>query len=399
MTTMSATRRCMSALAALVVVGTAPLVSCEHLERQCSPSIEWRLGRSAQSRPHICRRSLVLRGGATSFKSSKDLKSFEYREAIKWTIITMLAAIAFGVGIIPFKGVDASMDYFTGFIIEKVLSVDNLFVFVMLFDYFRTPEEYQRRVLTIGIMSAVILRGIMIGVGVTLVQRFRPVLLVFAGILVVSSMKVHVGCGPTAWPLLISVRSVHADGEGSSQRGQRRGGPRGQRRRGASRQVRESHDQVRRQQVLHRPQREEVRMHPGAAARASFSPGHPKCRYATPMLMVLLCIELSDIVFAVDSIPAIVGITQDSFIVYTSNIFAILGLRNLYVILAKAVKELIYLKAAVAVILGFVGAKMVLEFVHVHISSAQSLAVVASLLCVGVVASLRHRASLEARRT
>lgn len=147
-------------------------------------------------------RVLALRGGgrkrraiepiiAPVVASSDTSSADEYREAIKWTIITMTAAIAFGFGLIPFKGKHAAMDYFTGFLIEKILSVDNLFVFVMLFDYFKTPEEYQRKVLTIGIISAIVLRGIMISVGVQLVQRFRPVLLVFAGILVISSIKVR----------------------------------------------------------------------------------------------------------------------------------------------------------------------------------------------------------------
>lgn len=116
------------------------------------------------------------------------------------------------------------------------------------------------------------------------------------------------------------------------------------------------------------------------------------------MLMVLICIELSDVVFAVDSIPAIVGITKDTFVVFTSNIFAILGLRNLYVLLAKAVKDLVYLKASVAIILGFVGLKMVLEFTSVHISSVHSLIAVLSILSVGVGASLwesKRAAALE----
>jgi hypothetical protein len=139
------------------------------------------LGRRADLR---CHRALALRGGAELSAAR------EYQEAIKWTGITMAATLVFGLGVIPFKGRDASLDFFTGFLIEKILSVDNLFVFVMLFDAFKTPEAYQRKVLTIGIFSAIVLRGIMIAVGVGLVQSFRQVLLAFAAILIASSAKV-----------------------------------------------------------------------------------------------------------------------------------------------------------------------------------------------------------------
>lgn len=119
---------------------------------------------------------------------------------------------------------------------------------------------------------------------------------------------------------------------------------------------------------------------------------------ATPLLLVLVCIELCDVMFAVDSIPAIVGITQDTFIVFTSNIFAILGLRNLYVLLARAVKDLAYLKMSVAVILGFVGAKLLLDFAHIHVSSALSLGAIFLVLAVGIAASLNEQKRAAAAR-
>mmetsp|Transcript_35048 Transcript_35048/g.87386 ORF Transcript_35048/g.87386 Transcript_35048/m.87386 type:complete len:395 (+) Transcript_35048:38-1222(+) len=292
-------------------------------------------------------RMLELRGGRAE---STTMVSEDYQNAIKWTIITMSSAVAFGLGIIPFKGKDASIDFFTGFLIEKILSIDNLFVFVMLFDAFKTPEKYQRKVLTIGIYSAIVLRGIMIAVGVGLVQRCRPVLLAFAGILILSSLKM----------MRESIRPHEEEDLGSS---------------GV---VKLASKLV------------------GATADYDgskfFTVKNGKWR-ATPMLLVLICIELCDVMFAVDSIPAIVGITQDTFIVFSSNIFAILGLRNLYILLARAVKDLVHLKLAVSIILGFVGVKMCLDFANVHISSLQSLLTVGAILLAGVLASLAENRS------
>jgi len=242
------------------------------------------------------------------------------------------------------------MNFFTAFLVEKSLSVDNLFVFLMLFEYFRVPERYTQRVLKWGILSALVLRGFMIAAGVAVVRRFRPVLLVFALVLVVSAIKMLAPEDETDLvdnPVMkFARRFVKAtdkyDGEKffTIEKGERR---------------------------------------------------------ATPLFVVLIMIEISDVIFAVDSIPAVVGISQDPLIVYSSNIFALMALRSLYLLLSKSVETLYYLKHAVALILLFVGLKMTAEFFHFEVSSFASLSVIVLLLTGGTAASLlkKKRDSLE----
>ncbi|KAG8459356.1 hypothetical protein KFE25_012992 [Diacronema lutheri] len=332
------------------------LARASHAGANRAPDVR---ARARELRPHapcsLERESGRPRGGALrSLRGgSSEAAAKEYSDAIKWTSVTMVATVLFGLGVVlPLKGRDASLDFFTGFLIEKILSVDNLFVFVMIFDAFKTPEQYQRKVLTIGIVSAIVLRGLMIALGVQLVQRFRPVLLAFAAILILSSLKMaSESMRPHVAPSAMSAESPSGIIKV------------------ASRLV-------------------------GATSRydgANFFTTHNGVRKATPLLLVLICIELCDVMFAVDSIPAIVGITQDTMIVFSSNVFAILGLRNLYVLLARAVKDLVYLKISVALILGFVGAKLVLDFAHIHISSLYSLAAVFAVLGCGVAASLAQQ--------
>jgi TerC family integral membrane protein len=299
----------------------------------------------------------------------------QYRRAIVATIWSFVATAAFALLVLlPWRGSADTLDFVTGFLVEKSLSVDNLFVFLMLFRYFKVPERHTERVLRWGIISALVLRGVMIAVGVAAVQRFRPVLLVFALILVVSAYKM---LQPEAEEEELSENMV----------------------------MRAARSLVR---ATDRYDGDRFFTTVGGARRA------------TPMLVVLVCIELSDVLFAVDSIPAVVGITQDPFIVYTSNIFALLALRSLYLLLSRSarrralfmhpcgpfgprpgmlltprrrllqVQQLHYLRHAVAAILGFVGVKMVLEYLHYGISSAASLSVILTLLLVGTAASL-HR--------
>jgi TerC family integral membrane protein len=213
----------------------------------------------------------------------------------------------------------------------------------MIFEYFHVPDEYTERVLKWGIMSALVLRGVMIAMGVAAVERFRPVLLLFALILIWSSYKMlqpendedlsdNAVMKIARW-LVDATDEYDGDAFFTTVKGTRR---------------------------------------------------------ATPMLVVLVCIELSDVLFAVDSIPAVVGITHDPFIVYSSNIFALMALRSLYLILAKSVQQLLYLRHAVAAILGFVGMKMVAEYFGIHVSSFLSLAVILALLAAGTAASIAH---------
>ena len=271
--------------------------------------------------------------------------SVAYHQAVRATAWSLVATALFGLGIVlPLKGRSACLDFFTGFLVEKSLSVDNLFVFLMIFKYFKVPEAYTQRVLSWGILSALVLRAFMIGLGVAVVRRFKPVLLIFALVLVVSAVKMLMPEDDAELSenvvMKLARRLVDAT---------------------------DTYDQER------------------------FFTTVGGTRKATPLLVVLLCIEISDVIFAVDSIPAVVGITQDAFVVYSSNVFALLALRSLYLVLSKSVQSMHYLKHAVALILLFVGLKMTLEFVHVDISSTFSLGVILLQLASGVGASLARK--------
>lgn len=258
---------------------------------------------------------------------------------------TVIAALIFGAGVWGFMGPDKGAEYFAGYLLEQSLSVDNLFVFILVFNYFKTPVEYQNKVLTYGIATAAVLRLVLIVAGVDIVERFEPVLLLFAGILILSSAKLLIGgeeddeeedlSGNKIVQFCKSLMSFTDTYDGDK-----------------------------------------------------FFTVQNGTRVATPLLLVLLVVELSDVVFAVDSIPAVFGVTLDPFIIYTSNLFAILSLRGLYSFVATFMKELRYLDKAVALVLGFVGVKILADFGGYHISTGASLGVVAGILGLGVGTSL-----------
>lgn len=251
---------------------------------------------------------------------------------------------AFGAAIGVSQGADKASEYFAGYLLEQSLSVDNLFVFVLLFEYFQVPPARQTRVLNYGIYGALVMRAVMVLLGVELIENFKPVLLVFAGILIFSSYK------------LLS--------EGDDD---------------------EEEDMADNAIVKFCSKFLKVSEDYDGDKFFTVQDG---VKLATPLLLVLAVVEVSDVVFAVDSIPAVFGVTQDPFIVYTSNLFAILSLRQLYNLISSAVGELKYLQTAVALVLGFVGSKMVVEYAGVDIPTEASLAVVASLLGGGVAASV-----------
>jgi len=284
--------------------------------------------------------SASLRGGG----SAVDAKAAaEMRGAVIRTLLTVTAATLFGVGVAATRGRQSAMEFFAGYLVEQSLSVDNLFVFILLFEYFKVPAALQQRALKWGIIGAVAMRGVMIAVGVELVNRFRSVTLVFAGILLASSYK-------------LLVEDDHADEEMG--------------------------------------ENAVVRLGRKLCGGVDYFDGDKfftmvnGAKVATPLLLCVVCIELSDFVFAVDSIPAVLAISKDPFIVYSSNIFAIAALRSLYQVLAAAIAELPYLRPAVALILGFVGVKMLAEYFHVHIPTATSLAIICATLGGGVALSL-----------
>jgi len=250
-------------------------------------------------------------------------------------------AAAFGVGVYFFRGPEAALQFAAGYLIEKSLSVDNLFVFMMLFTYFKVPAAYQPRVLFFGILGAIVMRTIFIFAGVALIERFHWIIYLFGLFLVYTGAKMATG------------KNEEIDPEQNpALRWVRRWLPTTPEYRGERFFVREGGRWL-----------------------------------ATPLFIVLLTVETTDLIFAVDSIPAVLAISNDFFIVYTSNIFAILGLRALYFALAGMMQMFHYLNYGLAAILIFVGAKMLLSNVY-HIPIGVSLGVVACALALAIAASL-----------
>ena len=264
------------------------------------------------------------------------------REALAWSVFWIALSLLFNLGVWHFAGGRKALEFFTGYLIEKSLSLDNIFVFLVIFTYFRVPPRYQHRVLYWGILGALLMRGAMIAVGAALLATFHWVIYLFGGFLVITGIRFarqsEISVHPEANPLLRLLRRVFP----------------------VTKDFREQHFFVR--EGLH--------------------------WYATPLLVVLVLVESSDIVFAVDSIPAIFAITRDTFIVYTSNVFAILGLRALYFLLASVMPMFRYLNVGLGIILAFVGIKMLLADVY-EIPIFASLGVIAAVLLVTVLASLR----------
>jgi tellurite resistance protein TerC len=263
------------------------------------------------------------------------------REALAWSGVWIALSLAFAGFVWLRHGPDSGLEFLTGYVIEKSLSVDNIFVFVVIFGALGIPALHQHRVLYWGILTALVLRGAMIAGGVALLTRFHWIIYVFGGFLVLTGLK-----------LLLS-----------------RGGGEDDPRQGWA------------FRLL-------TRVVPGTSALDGnrFFTVEAGRRVATPLFFALVLIELSDVIFAVDSIPAIFGVTEDPYIVFTSNIFAILGLRSLYFLIAGVVEKFTYLKPSLAVVLLFVGAKMTLAGV-VKIHPAVSLAIILAILAVGIVAS------------
>jgi len=266
--------------------------------------------------------------------------SVSIKEATAWSIVWVSLAMIFNLGIYFTWGEEQALEFFTGYVIEKSLSVDNLFVFLMIFQYFSTPAEYQHRVLFWGILGALILRAIFIAAGSALLTQFHWMIYVFGAFLVFTGIKMFLQgdekLEPNRNPVVrLFERWVPMTREYHGQRFMIR-----------------TNGQTR----------------------------------ATLLLLVLIVIETTDVIFAVDSIPAIFAVTQDSFIVYTSNIFAILGLRALYYMLEGVMQMFVYLKFGLSLVLCFVGAKMLLSDIY-KIQIGASLAVIGTVLLLSIVAS------------
>lgn len=269
--------------------------------------------------------------------------------AARWSAFWVGLGLGFAVVIYFWEGHQPTVEYLTGYLIEKSLSVDNIFVFAVIFSYFSVPQKYQHNVLFWGIFGALVFRAIFIFAGVALLEAFHWMVYVFGGFLVITGIRmwfhedesVHPERNPVL-KLLRKVFPISKDFDGSH----------------------------------------------------FFTVENGK-RMATPMLAVLVVVETTDIIFAIDSIPAILAITQDRFIVFSSNAFAILGLRALYFLLAGIIDRFIYLKNGLAFVLAYVGVKMLLTALHIEIPTLLSLGIVAAAITISIVVSLRSTAGKE----
>ena len=264
-----------------------------------------------------------------------------FKESMSWTVVWVTLALVFNVGVWHFAGPQKGLEFFTGYVIEKSLSVDNVFVFALLFSYFAVPPLYQHKVLFWGILGALIMRAVMIVGGAALITKFSWIIYIFGAFLILTGIKMI----------------------------------------------------VKRDEEMH-PERNPVvkwfkRLMPVTSDYRGdkFFVRENGIRMATPLFVVLLLVEITDVIFAVDSIPAIFAVTTDPFIVFTSNIFAIMGLRALYFLLADMADRFHLLKYGLALVLVFIGGKMlVMPWFHMPIQ--WSLTIVASIIAASVVASL-----------
>ena len=264
------------------------------------------------------------------------------KESLTWTGVWVFLALLFNAGVWHYGGSQKALEFFTGYLIEKSLSVDNVFVFALLFSYFAVPPKYQHKVLFWGILGALIMRAIMIAAGAALITRFSWIIYIFGGFLILTGIKMIV--------------------------------------------KRETEIHPERNPVV-RAFKKLVPVTPDYRGAKFFVIENGR-RLATPLFVVLLLVEFTDLIFAVDSIPAIFAVTTDPFIVYTSNVFAILGLRSLYFALAGVMNKFHYLKVGLGVVLSFVGVKMLLAHSPWKISTPVSLAVIVTILTASIVWSL-----------
>ncbi|GGZ30620.1 TerC/Alx family metal homeostasis membrane protein [Streptomyces poonensis] len=302
---------------------------------------------------------------AADFFIGRKPHDVSIKEAGIWTIVWIVLAALFGLGLLVFGDGQASGEFFAGYITEKSLSVDNLFVFVLIMAKFAVPSQYQQRVLLVGVLVALVLRAIFIAAGAAIITSFSWVFYIFGAFLIY-----------TAWKLIKEARADEEDEEWEENKllkaAERRFG------------------------VADRYHGTKLWIEQNGK------------RVMTPMLIVMLAIGTTDILFALDSIPAIFGLTQDPYIVFTANAFALMGLRQLYFLIGGLLKKLVHLSYGLSVILGFIGVKLVLHALHesgVHvpeISIPVSLGVICSVLIITTITSLiasKKQAEAEQRKT
>ncbi|MBN9419225.1 MAG: TerC family protein [Candidatus Eremiobacteraeota bacterium] len=269
-------------------------------------------------------------------------KDVSMKDALFWSGVWISLALGLNAFLAHRLGQEAGMQYLTGYLIEKSLSVDNLFVFLLIFRYFKVPGEYQHKVLFWGILGALVMRGLMIFAGVSLLDNFEWIVYLFGAMLIY-----------TAWKMFKGSDSLDPTKSRPFQWIQK-----------------------------HLPFVDKL-------AHGHFFLKHNGRWMASRLLLVLVCVEVSDIIFAVDSIPAILAVTREPFLIYSSNVMALLGLRSLYFALAGGLESFRYLDEGLAGVLGFVGLKMLLSDV-VHIPTPLSLGVVVAILGVAIAMSLQY---------
>ncbi|MEV0279559.1 TerC family protein [Streptomyces sp. NPDC050610] len=289
---------------------------------------------------------------ADFFIGGRKPHAVSIKEAAVWTVVWVALAAVFGLGLFLFGGGQPSGEFFAGYITEKSLSVDNLFVFVLIMAKFAVPPIYQQRVLMVGVLIALVLRAIFIGAGAAIIANFSWIFYLFGAFLIW-----------TAWKLIQDARSDEEDEEFEENR-------------------------------LLKAVERRVPSTSAYHGTKLFIAENGK-RLMTPMLVVMLAIGTTDILFALDSIPAIFGLTQDPYIVFTANAFALMGLRQLYFLIGGLLKKLVHLSYGLSVILGFIGVKLILHALHEsglnvpEISIPVSLGVICAVLIVTTITSLR----------
>ena len=278
---------------------------------------------------------------------SRRLHKVELKEAAITSVVWVVLSLLFGVGILHYSGRQPALEFFTGYLIEKALSVDNLFLFLVIFRTFAIDERFQHRMLEWGILGALIMRAVMIAAGTALIERFSWVLYLLGAFLIYAG----------AHMLFAKKEQAHPEQNPIV--------------RFATRHLRVTHD-------YH--------------GERFFTRVKGKL-YATPLFLVLVVVEMTDVTLAIDSIPAIFGITTDAFIVYTSNVFAILGLRAMYFLLAGVLNRLRFLTVGLSLVLIFIGGKMIAGY-WLHVPESVSLLTVLGILLLALVASLLFPAKL-----
>jgi tellurite resistance protein TerC len=265
-----------------------------------------------------------------------------FKESMAWTAVWIALAMVFNVWIWKHFGPQKGLEFFTGYVIEKSLSVDNVFVFALLFSYFAVPQLYQHKVLFWGVLGALVMRAVMIVLGAALITKFSWIIYVFGAFLIITGIKMVVK----------KEEEIHPEDN-----------------------------------PVVRWFKKFMKVTPDFRGDKFFVREN-SVLVATPLFVVLLLVEISDLIFAVDSIPAIFAVTKDPFIVYTSNVFAIMGLRSLYFALAGVMDKFHYLKIGLGFVLTFVGVKMLLGHTPWKIDTGLSLGVIVGILALSVIASL-----------